>query len=691
LRALADRVGSLAPTLEELLAGSTPIVAGPHAGARFERFEAVADLLAQAADASPIVVLLDDLQWADDASLELLSFLAGRLDRGVLVAATMRHLEVGRNDAVTDALAAIARRPGSRRLQLRGLSGAATASMLEATTALAGDDVVAAIHERSEGNPFYAIELARLFAEEGDARAAVPATVRDVIRRRIARLPEATVDLLGVAAVTGRDVEIGLLVRSAQLPVDQALDALEPAIVHRLLSEVPDLPSVYRFSHALVREVLLDDLSSLRRARLHLRVADAIEAAGAGVDDAEILAEHLWRAAPVGVGQRAARALRTAADVALRRVAYGAAEDLLTKAVQLQRTAASSDEDLAEELDTIMLLLEVARARRYYQGMGNHALLERAKELANRVGRRDLLLGVLWFEWSALATSCRSAEAEPLAREFFAMMKEEPELEMQAVGHGVWAVRCWGAGRLREAADHLDITIDMFRQVPPQFGGLMGERRLVNQTFWLWMHLAVGDMSEDDVFAGFDDLVAQMPDRFAVSSVCGFAATSAIVIGAWDHLERYVELAYETDSGSQFAFWYGQYLMQRGIVLARHGDVDAAIESFAQGKQRYTEVDGRSALATFEATLGLHLAEHGRVEDARRAVEAARSELATYDERWNEPIVLLCDAVVTAAEGDATTSRALFERAAHVADEQGGCGIARRARAVAAEVSARSA
>jgi DNA-binding SARP family transcriptional activator len=687
LRSLTDRVDAVAPALEELLVGSAPLAAGPAAGMQFERFEAVADLLARAATRTPVVVLLDDLQWADDASLELLSFLAARLDRGVLIAATMRQLEVGRNDAVTDALAAIARRQGSRRVQLRGLSGDATTSMLDAATSRVIDpDVAAAIHERSEGNPFYAIELARLLAEEGGGNETVPATVRDVVRRRVSRLPAATVEMLGIAAVTGRDVEIGLLVRSAQVSIDEVLDAIEPAIVHRLLIEVPDLPSVYRFSHALVREVLLDDLSSLRRARLHLRVADAMEAAGAGVDDAEILAEHLWRAAPVGVGQRAGRALRRAADVALRRVAYGAAEDLLTKAVQLQRTTAVTDEDLGEELDTLVLLLEVARARRYYQGMGNRAVLERGKELALRLGRRDVHHGLAWFEWSALATSCRGAEAEPLAREFFAMMKAEPDLEMQAVGHGVWAVRCWGAGRIREAADHLDITVEMFRQVPPRFDGLMGERRLVNHTFWLWMHLAVGDMTEEQVFAGFDELVVQMPDRFAVSSVCGFAATSAIVVGAWDQLERYVDLAAATDPGSQFAFWYGQYLMQRGIVLARRGEADAAIESFAQGKQRYTDVDGRSALATFEATLGLHLAAHGRVEDARRAVDAARLELETYDERWNEPVVLLADAVATAAEGDVEASRALFARAEQVAQEQGSGRVARRARDVAAEL-----
>ena len=184
----------------------------------------------------------------------------------------------------------------------------------------------------------------------------------DVVRRRLARLPASTKELLGVAAVVGRDVEMTLLARAADKAFDAVLDDLEPAVVHRLLVDVPELPAGLRFSHALVREVLLEDMTSLRRARLHLKVADAIESGGAGVDDAEILAEHLWRAAPVGVGHRAADALERAAEVALGRVSYGAAEDMLDRAVQLRKATSVSIPDQEAELVAISRLLEVARA-----------------------------------------------------------------------------------------------------------------------------------------------------------------------------------------------------------------------------------------------------------------------------------------------------------------------------------------
>jgi DNA-binding SARP family transcriptional activator len=675
--------GAVPPAVTQLLSGEAPVHGGQERSAQFERFEAVASLLDDVTASRRVVILLDDLQWADHTSLELLSFLAGRLRRGVLVAGTMRQLEVGRNDAVTDALAAIARRPGSRRLQLRGLTPAATAAVLaSATDNVVAASVAATIHERAEGNPFYAIELSRLVDEEGGIAGEVPATVGDVIRRRLARLPQATVDLLGVAAVVGRDVEMGLLARAADRTFDQVLDGLEPAVVHRLLVDVPELPSVLRFSHALVREVLLEDMTSLRRARLHLKVADAIESGGAGVDDAEILAEHLWRAAPVGVGHRAAEALERAAEVALRRVSYAAAEDSLRKAVQLRRATSATAADQEGELRAICRLLEVAKARRYFQGASDLDVLGRAKELAERAGQRDVLIDLVWFEWSALATSCRGEEAAPLAMELRRLTADDPRPEVRATGHQVYGVLCWGAGRISEAVEHLDIALDLMAQAPPPADPFAMERTLVSNTFWIWHHIVVGDLTPEEGFARFDDLIAAMPDRFAVASICGFAATMAVTMGRWEETDHYAGIGIEAGAGGQFAFWDGQFLMHRGIVLAGKGQAEEAITSFAEGERRYTGIGGRSALSTFRASLALQLATQGRTDDAERWARAARAELDAYNERWNEPVVLMAEAAVAGARGNAEEADELYACAADAATLQGSHALARRARAL---------
>ena len=142
--------------------------------------------------------------------------------------------------------------------------------------------------------------------------------------------------MLAVAAVIDRDVDVPLVARVAGLELDECAERLDPAAEHRVLVPAPHAPSKLRFSHALVREVLVDGLTPLRRARVHLQVADVIEAAAVGNDDVELLADHLWRAAALGVGERAAAALERAADVAVGRVAYTSAEVMLGRAVQLR-------------------------------------------------------------------------------------------------------------------------------------------------------------------------------------------------------------------------------------------------------------------------------------------------------------------------------------------------------------------
>ncbi len=688
LRAIAGRARDVPAVLAQMLAGDVPVTAGQAQSAQFERFEAVAVLLEDVSATVPVVVLLDDLQWADGTSLELLGFLAGRLGCGVLVVGTMRQLEVGRNDAVTDALAAVARRPGSRRLQLRGLTATATATVLDDAAARAvAPSVAATIHARAEGNPFYAIELSRLVDEEGGMGAEVPATVGDVVRRRLARLPASTRELLGVAAVVGRDVEMTLLARAADRAFDVVLDDLEPAVVHRLLVDVPELPAGLRFSHALVREVVLEDMTSLRRARLHLEVADAIESGGAGVDDAEILAEHLWRAAPIGVGQRAADALERAAEVALGRVSYGAAEDMLVRAVQLRRAASVTIPDQEAELAAICRLLEVARARRYFEGAANLNVIGRGKELAQRTGQHDVLLNLLWFEWSALATSCKVEEAAPLAVALKDLTAGDPRPEIRATGHEVYAVSCWGAGRIAEGVEHLDIAMDLLAQSPPDTANAFEmEKRLVSTTFWIWHHAARGDISQEEASARFDDLIAAMPDRFAVASICGFAATTAISLGSWDEADRFSGIGMAADAGGQFGFWSGQFVMHQGIVRALDGSVDDALTGFDRGKAIYTGIGGRSALSTFEASLAMNVARRGRLANAQARIAAARKELETYREWWNEPIVLIAEAVVALAAGDEVGAAGRFGQAVARATAQGSHGLARRALEVAAEL-----
>lgn len=683
LRALPPRDGAAEFAVDDLLGGDAMLLAGRGAAVRFERFEAIARHVEAAGHDAPVVALLDDLQWADETSLDLLSFLAGRLQRGVLVVVTVRTLAIGRADAVTETLGVIARHPGNRRVQLRGLSEADTSAMLEAADLVdPASSRSARVHARAEGNPFYALELARLLDGEALDGSEVPSTVRDVIRRRLTRLPDTTQELLSVAAVTGRDVDVHLLSRAAGLAPDECLERIEPAVVDRWLVETPDRPGVLSFGHALVREVLLDGLTSLRRARLHLDVADAIEAAGAGQDDAEIVADHLWRAAPIGVGRRAAEALERAAEVALHRVSWAAAEDLLVRAVQLRRATVTSDEDLRAELSTLARLLEVMQATRYFQG-ADRAALARAQELAARFGADDLAHKLDWFQWAALSTAAQVGEAATLAQQFLDRAVAGGDPAARCTGLGMLGTSCWQQGRYREAVEHLDASAALFDELGPPTDGFEYEQRAVISSFRFINHAFHGDWQPEQAFAGFTAMTEALPP-VAVPSICCLAASMAACLGHWDHVDAYVHRAFTADPSSQFAFWGGQLLMLRGMGEVRAGRAAEGLASFAEGEARYLSIGARTSLQNFQACMALLLSLHGHGQDAARLAAAARSR--TGDEAWAEVMVLIAEAAAAHADGDSHSATSLLASALAVGTAQGAHGLVRRTEAVAGEL-----
>jgi hypothetical protein len=419
-----------------------------------------------------------------------------------------------------------------------------------------------------------------------------------------------------------------------------------------------------------VREVLLDGLTSLRRARLHLKVADAIEAAGAGVDDAEILAEHLYRAAPVGVAKRAAQALERAAEVAVRRVAYQPAEDLLTKAVRLRRAAGGSCEDRHAELVALLRLLEVVRALRYYQG-ADPELIGRAKELAETVAPHDLLVTVLFFEWAALATAARVEEAGPLAHRLLALTADDARADVRASGHRVYGVSCWGAGRITEACEHLDRVLVLLADAPPPVDVLEVEQQVAGRLFWLLCHALHGDHDLDEVFAQYREIATATQDRFIRTETCGFAGSLATVLRRFDDLEELCSIAEDADPNAQFTFWAGQVTMFRGILRARRGDVDGGLATFDTGRRTYLDVDGHSGLPL--------TAVHGRLAEADALIRAARASLERTCEGWNEPTVLLGEAAIAQARGDHELAAERRQAAIDTATAQGAHGLARLA------------
>ncbi|WP_169947882.1 AfsR/SARP family transcriptional regulator [Microbispora sp. H11081] len=328
LRALVARrgAGEYAALLAPLLDDTAPDSADDEASGGFRLHRAVGGYLSAVAREAPLLILLEDLHWADDQTLALLRALPSLLAASrVLVVVTCRDGEL--NDQQQDVLAALARLHPVR-VGLGGLDDAAVAELVRATCVHEVDDeVVSTIVERAGGNPFFVKETARLFEAEADI-SEVPSGVRDVLRRRIARLPERAQQVLLQAAVIGRDVDVDVLV-DVSGDEDAVVDAVEAALLAGLVTEPG--PGLLRFDHDLVRDTLYSDASRLRRSRLHGAVASVIEQRSP--NDVAALAHHYDAAGTVETAAKAVRYTGLAAEQAERRFAHREAATLWQQAI----------------------------------------------------------------------------------------------------------------------------------------------------------------------------------------------------------------------------------------------------------------------------------------------------------------------------------------------------------------------
>ncbi|HEX3795358.1 MAG TPA: AAA family ATPase [Acidimicrobiales bacterium] len=264
---------------------------------RYLLFAAVVGLLRMASEYQPIILVLDDLQWADRASLLLLRHLAAaEPTMQVLAIGTYRDTELTISHPLLETLAALHRLPDVSRVNLAGFNDSDVVALLEATTGYTLDDagvgLAHAVCRETDGNPFFVTEILRHLAEIGmlyqDAtdqwttadsleHIALPESVRIVIGARVGRLGEGAQRVLSVASVIGRDFDIELLGKATNASEDELLDILDAASAVALLRERTDTSGRYNFAHALIQHTLYEDLGPTRRARTHRVVAEALE------------------------------------------------------------------------------------------------------------------------------------------------------------------------------------------------------------------------------------------------------------------------------------------------------------------------------------------------------------------------------------------------------------------------------
>jgi DNA-binding winged helix-turn-helix (wHTH) protein/tetratricopeptide (TPR) repeat protein len=375
-------IAQLVPAVARRLPDLPPPVALEPEQARFRLFDGVTAFLKSVARRAPLLLVLDDLHWADRASLLLLQFAAREVaDVPVLILGCYRDIEVQRAEPLAEIAAALRHEPHYGRVVLRGLPEAEVGALLGT---LVGPSVpepfVHAIYRETEGNPFFVQEVVRHLVEEGilyregdrwtsdldPERMGIPEGVREVIWRRLARLGDACRRVLTVAAVVGREFELAPLARAweaeaggdAERARESVLGRLDEAVQARIVERMARHLSHYRFSHALIRETLLDEVASPDRIHLHRAVGEALEATyGADLEPHLVeLAHHFVRAAPGGDAAKAVDYALRAAQRATRLLAYEEAVDHYERALEMMQL--QHDADDVRRADVLLALGE---------------------------------------------------------------------------------------------------------------------------------------------------------------------------------------------------------------------------------------------------------------------------------------------------------------------------------------------
>jgi class 3 adenylate cyclase/tetratricopeptide (TPR) repeat protein len=375
---------------------------------RYLMYAAVAGLLERAGQQQTVLLILDDLHWADSPTLSLLRHVvAAGSSIPVMVVGTYRDSDLTRDHPLTALLADLHREQGVERIKLTGLEAEDVLMLMEAAAGQEMDEVGRAlageITRETAGNPFFAAELLRHLTESGAivqgdggrwrlvgevSELGLPQSVREVIGRRVERLGTDARTALSAAAVIGRDFEIDLLLSVVDLSEERLLDLLEEAVVASLLKENAERGGHFAFTHGLVEHTLYEDLGSTRRARLHRRVAEALEEQ-CGDEPGERLGELAGHWAAAVVSANTAKAIyyaRRAAERALEQLAPDEAARWYRQALELYEQAPDG-----ERSERCELLIGLGESQRQVGNPEYRQTLLDASVLARELGDTDRL------------------------------------------------------------------------------------------------------------------------------------------------------------------------------------------------------------------------------------------------------------------------------------------------------------
>lgn len=648
---------------------------------RYLLYGAAAGLLEGAGESEPLVLILDDLHWADGPTLSLLRHVvAAGASMRVLVVGTYRDSDLSHDHPLAALLADLHREQGVERIKLAGLETADVLALMEAVAgheldedgrALAGE-----IARETAGNPFFAGELLRHLAESGAtvqedggrwrlvgsvAELGLPQSVREVVGRRVERLgPDARI-ALSAAAVIGRDFDLGLLVEVVEFDEARLLDLLEQAVAASLLQESGERAGRFTFTHALVEHTLYEDLGRTRRTRLHQQVAEALEEQ-CGEEPGERLGELAAHWAAAVVSTDTAKALHYARQAAKRALAQLAPDEAVRwyrQALELHAQAAGGDR--SERCELLIGLGEAQRqignpefrqtlldAAQLAQQLGDtdrlcRAVLANTRGFSSSIGvvdnervqaleaasqalpdsdpRRAQILALLASElhWSGEPSRCRQLAAEAVET---ARAAGDPAALAHTLADVTWAI--WVPDTLEERQRSIIELVDLAQRLDdPWLSSLAAFRGF-------GLGIEAGDRSlTESSLRTLRALAASVPQPHIRRIWLQFESVWALIQGDLQASEQQAIQAFEVGMAAgepDALILFGGQLTAVRMLQGRLGEL---------AEQAVQLAGEKDSLAAWRAAAALALTEGGRADEAREMLLAEDFQSIPWDQAWS--------------------------------------------------------
>ena len=600
---------------------------------------AVARVVGRISGGRALVLLLDDLHWADEGTLSMLTHLARTAAQiPLMMIGTYRDTELDLGGPLARTLDELARMRRLTQIGLGGLPEPAVAAMIQALSGReAPASLVGLIASNTEGNPFFVEELVRHLIERGkllDSRGDfrddltinyldVPQSVLMVIGRRLARLTSEALRILSTAAVIGRSFTFQLLSSAAKADPDSLIDGIEEAESAGLISSTFEYPEArFRFPHELIRQTVISRISAARRQRLHLDVAEAMESLNPDAleDVAHELAYHLQHAGGYADAGKTIRYLSMAAKRARLQGALTEAGELYRNALEALKRIPETPERDRKELGLQLRIGAVLMATRGYTYSETAAAYRRATTLGERLG--DPVQVVLALTGLASQPLLRGEldTTQALADQILEVSKRDSKSRTKVWGCYIQGVVKYHRGHLKEAWDHLERALAEYKEEEHSWNPQdPGSETLEYMALTAW-HMGMADTAS----ARIRDAII-LNRRFQkpyASAHCNFyAAYLHALLRDPAAAQGYAEQAIKLGSEHSIPLYLETGRIVYGWAIAQQGRPTEGAACARAAVKAFRAAGNRLALGSFLGFLAEALFSAGEFDEAVAAVE----------------------------------------------------------------------